>query len=56
MIVKKLTLERSEHEARTNTMISQLNEQMSLLQKMAMERMEVPKNDSSIVICRHCCY
>eukprot|EP01036_Dinobryon_divergens_P025197 gene25197-33723_t len=44
-IVKKLTFERSEHEARTNAMISQLNEQMSLLQKMAMERMEVLEKD-----------
>jgi hypothetical protein len=41
VIIKRMTLERSEYEARTNSMISQLNDQMALLQKMAVERMEV---------------
>ena len=48
-MVKKMTAERNEQENRTNSMINQLNEQMSLLQKMAMERMEVRRDVSYLI-------
>lgn len=40
-VVRKMQVERSEYESRANTMIQQMTEQMTQLQKMAMTRIEV---------------
>jgi len=43
--VKKLATERASYEERANQMISDMGEQMGLLQSMAMSRIEVLEND-----------
>jgi hypothetical protein len=40
-VIKKLTLEKHEYEARANLMVNQMSEQLTLLQKMAVERIDV---------------
>jgi hypothetical protein len=49
--LKKVNEEKIEYEKRANFMVTQLNEQMSQLQKMAMQRIEVILKKYCIIIC-----